>query len=269
MNAFDGKVVVVTGAAMGIGLGIAEGFAEEDASVVVVDIDAEAAEAAARTLSNNGHAQHLAIVADVSKADDVERLVRDTVKALGRVDVLVNNAGIQPALSNVKVEDLPEELWDRILDVNLKAHYLMARSCIPEMRKRGGGCIINIASTQGLQSQARVPAYAASKGGILSLTRQMALDYAKENIRVLAVCPGTVDTPLVRNAAIDSGLDPEEALKAWASGYPLLRVGTPMEVANVVVFLASEKASFMTGEYVCVDGGVMAMGGWAGSPADW
>ena len=181
----------------------------------------------------------------------------------------MNNAGIQPASSNVNVEDLREEVWDRILAVNLKAHYLMAKFCIPQFRRRGGGSIINIASVQALQSQKQVPAYAASKGGILSLTRQMALDYAKENIRVLAVCPGTIDTPLVRKAAKDAGEDPDKALRSWAAGYPIRRVGTPEEVANVVLFLASNKASFMTGEYVCVDGGIMALGGWAGSPADW
>ncbi len=268
MTEFDGKVAVVTGAATGIGRGIAEAFAVEGASVAVVDIDGDAARATTLELPSAGQT-HVAVSADVSDFDDAKRIVDATRDALGGIDVLVNNAGIQPPETNLNVEDLPEDAWDRILDVNLKAHYLMAKRCIPEIRKRGGGCIVNIASVQGLQSQSQVPAYAASKGGVLSLTRQMALDYAREGIHVLAVCPGTIDTRLVRTAAEASGQNPKQAMETWAAGIPMRRVGTPAEIGDVVVFLASEKASFMTGEYVCVDGGVMALGGWAGSPAEW
>ena len=154
-------------------------------------------------------------------------------------------------------------MWDRILDVNLKSHFLMAKYSIPEIRRRGGGAIINLASVQGLQSMPLVPAYAASKGGILSLTRQMALDYAPENIRVLAVCPGTIDTNMVRTmAALEPG-NVEDTLREWGKGHPIGRIGTGKDIANVVLFLASEKASLMTGEYVCVDGGFMALGAWA------
>jgi NAD(P)-dependent dehydrogenase (short-subunit alcohol dehydrogenase family) len=178
------------------------------------------------------------------------------------VDVLFNNVGIQPLESYTNVEDTTEDMWDRILDVNLKSYFLMSKYAIPEMRRRGGGAIINTAS--GLQSQSRVPAYAASKGGVLSLTRQMALDYATEHIRVLAVCPSTIDTEMVRAAAQLEPDGVESALRRFGKTHPIGRIGTGQDVANLVVFLASEKASFMTGEYVCVDGGYMALGAWAG-----
>ncbi len=268
MAEFEGKVAVVTGAAMGIGRGIAEAFLTEGASTVLADIDGAAARATAGEIAPDG-AGHLVVECDVAKIDDVRRLVDATTAKFGGLDIVVNNAGIQPPSSYLKVEDLPEEAWDRIIDVNLKAHYLTARFAIPEIRKRGGGSIINIASVQGIQSQSRVSAYAASKGGVLSLTRQLALDYAAEGIRVTAVCPGTIDTPLVKQAADGTGADLDEAKKTWGAVHPIGRIGQPAEVANVVLFLASDKASFMTGEYVCVDGGMMALGAWAGSPADW
>ncbi len=268
MAEFQGKVVIVTGAAMGIGRGIAEAFLAEGASTVLADIDGAAARATAGEIAPD-EASHLVVECDVAKIDDVSRLVQAATAKFGGLDIVVNNAGIQPPSSYLKVEDLPEDAWDRIIDVNLKAHYLTARFAIPQIRKRGGGSIVNIASVQGIQSQSRVSAYAASKGGVLSLTRQLALDYAAEGIRVTAVCPGTIDTPLVKQAADGTGANLEEAKKGWGAAHPMGRIGTPAEIANVVLFLASDRASFMTGEYVCVDGGMMALGAWAGSPADW
>ena len=159
-------------------------------------------------------------------------------------------------------------MWDRIIGVNLKSCFLMSKYAIPELRKRGGGVIINTASVQGLQSQPLVPPYAASKGGILSLTRQMSLDYAKDNIRVLAVCPGSIDTPMLRAAAGVVGGDPDEVVGQWGAAHPIGRVGTGQDIANAVLFLASDKASFMTGENVNVDGGYMALGAWATAARD-
>ena len=138
------------------------------------------------------------------------------------------------------------------------------KHAIPEMRCRGKGVVINNASVQGLQSMKLVPAYATSKGGVLSLTRQMAMDYASEGIRVLAICPGTIDTPMVRTSAAQEPGDIEETLQRYGRDHPMGRIGTGQDIANVVLFLASDKASFMTGEYVCVDGGYMALGAWAG-----
>ena len=262
MSAFDGKVVIVTGGAHGIGKATAIEFAREGASVVIADVNEEAGRAVVSDLSRLGPGG-LLIVADVAQIAECSRVVAETVETFGGVDVLFNNVGIQSPDSYRNVEDTPEDMWDRILDVNLKSYYLMSKFAIPEMRKRGGGAIINTASVQGLQSQKLVPAYAASKGGVLSLTRQMALDYAEENIRVLAVCPGTIDTEMVRNAAgLEQG-NPDEIIAEWGKGHPVGRVGLGLDVANVVLFLASDKASFMTGEHVNVDGGYMALGAWA------
>lgn len=261
MGTFDGKVVIVTGAASGIGKATALEFAREGANVTIADVDVEAGAAALSEVQRQGQ-KALFVDSDVTDASHCRRVVSETVTALGRVDILFNNVGIQAPDSYLNVEDTPEETWDRIIDVNLKSQYLMSKYAIPEMRERGGGAIINIASVQGLQSQPLVPAYAASKGGSLSLTRNMALDYAKENIRVLAINPGTIDTPLARAAAATFG-DPDELLNLWGGAHPLGRIGTPADIAKVALFLASDDAGFMTGESVCVDGGYMALGAWA------
>jgi len=263
MGTFSDKVVIVTGGGMGMGRGTALEFASEGAKVVVADVNAEAGRSVAARMGETP-GEGLFVEADVSKSADCQRVVRETIGAFGGVDVLFNNVGIQPPSSYVNVEETTEELWDRILDVNLKSYFLMAKYSIPEMRKRGGGVIVNNASVQGLQSMKGVPAYAASKGGVLSLTRQLAVEYAAENIRVLAICPGTIDTEMVRAAAAMEGGDVEETLRRFGESHPIGRIGTPQDIANVVLFLASDKASFMTGEYVCVDGGYMALGAWAG-----
>ncbi len=267
MGSFDGKVVIVTGAAWGIGRDTALEFAREGASVVIADVDKAAGKTVESQLRELGPGG-LFVEADVSQASACRRVVSETVAAFGAVDVLFNNVGIQPLDSYHNVEDTPEETWDRILDINLKSYYMMAKYAIPEIRKRGGGAIINTASVQGLQSQNLVPAYAASKGGILSLTRQMSLDYAAENIRVLAVNPGAIDTKMLRTSAEQAEANTDELIASWGKGHPLGRIGTGQDIANVVVFLASERASFMTGSYINVDGGFMAVGAWgsAGSP---
>jgi NAD(P)-dependent dehydrogenase (short-subunit alcohol dehydrogenase family) len=263
MGEFDDKIVIVTGGALGIGRAAAVAFAREGASVTVMDIDESAGNDAVKDIDATS-GRGLFVKADAGRSADCRRVVEETVGAFGGVDVLFNNVGIQPADSYRNAVDLAEETWDRIIDVNLKSRFLMAKYCIPEMRKRGGGVIVSTASVQGLQSMKGVPAYAASKGGDLSLTRQMALDFAAENIRVLSVNPGTIDTPLVRNAVAASGGDLQQSLSDYGRAHPLGRVGRAEEVAEVVLFLAGPKASFMTGESVTVDGGMMAMGAWAG-----
>jgi NAD(P)-dependent dehydrogenase (short-subunit alcohol dehydrogenase family) len=263
MGAYDGKIIIITGAALGIGRACAIEFAREGARVAIADINAEAGRSTLEAMAAVGPAGHL-VVGDVSQSSECQRVVNETVERFGGVDVLFNNVGIQPLTSYQNVEGTTEEMWDRILDVNLKSYFLMSKYAIPEIRRRGGGAIINTASVQGLQSQMKVPAYAASKGGVLSLTRQMALDYAAENIRVLAVCPGTIDTDMVRQSAAREPDGLEAALVRYGKAHPLGRIGTGLDIANAVLFLASDKASFMTGEYVCVDGGFMALGAWAG-----
>jgi NAD(P)-dependent dehydrogenase (short-subunit alcohol dehydrogenase family) len=264
MGEFDGRAVLVTGGALGIGKGIVEGFAREGAGVAIADIDADAARRLALEVDAAG-GRAIATIGDVSSAADAERMVAESVAALGRLDVLVNNAGIQPMDAYYRVEDTPEETWDRITGVNLKGMFLMSKYAIPRIREAGGGAVVNMASVQGLQSMPRVPSYAASKGGVLSLTRNMALDYAPEGIRVNAICPGTIDSEMVRVSARAEGGDIEATIKRYGSFHPLGRIGQPEDIAQAVLFLASERASFITGEQLTVDGGFMAQGAWATS----
>lgn len=256
------KVAIVSGGAHGIGEAAVLAFARDGYRVALADIDGEAGEQVTRrTRSLPGDV--IFIPADITRAADARDVVQKTVSAFGGVDVLFNNAGIQPPESYKNAEDLAEEVWDRVIDVNVKGCFLLCKYAIPAMRKRGGGVIVNNASVQGLQSQKLVPAYAASKGAVLSLTRNLALDYAEENIRVVAICPGSVDTPMLRAAAaLASPGNSADTLGEWGRKHPMGRIGRPEEIAEVVVFLASDKASFITGEYVCVDGGLMAKGQW-------
>jgi NAD(P)-dependent dehydrogenase (short-subunit alcohol dehydrogenase family) len=260
---FDGKVVIITGAANGMGRATALAFAHAGARVAIADLDDVAGHSTLEALrAAGGHG--LFVKADVAQGEACRRVVQETVDTFGGVDVLFNNVGIQPQASYGNVEATTEAIWDAIMGVNLRSYFLMAKYAIPELRRRGGGVIVNNASVQGLQSMKGVPAYAASKGGVLSLTRQLAVEYAAEGIRVLAICPGTIDTEMVRASARNEPDGLEAALARYGRSHPLGRIGTGADIANVVLFLASEKASFMTGEYVCVDGGYMALGAWAG-----
>jgi NAD(P)-dependent dehydrogenase (short-subunit alcohol dehydrogenase family) len=261
MGSLADKVVIVTGGARGIGEAAVLAFARDGYRVALADLDREAGEHVKHRSTSPGDV--LVIRADVSRAADAKEVVRQTVAAFGSVDVVFNNAGIQPPGSYKRAEHLDEAMWDRVMDVNVKGCFLLCKYAIPEMRRRRGGVIINNASVQGLQSQKMVPVYAASKGAVLSLTRNLAIDYAEENIRVVAVCPGSVDTPMLRaTATLASPNDPGGTLADWGRKHPLGRIARPEEIAEVVVFLASDKASFITGEYICVDGGLMAKGQW-------
>ncbi len=262
MERFDGKTVIVTGGALGIGGAISRAFARQGANVAVMDVNEEAGAALLKDI-DAADDRVLFVAADAGTDEGCRLTVEKTVAAFGGLDILINNVGIQPPASYVDAVELPEDLWDRILNVNLKSRFLMAKHGIPHMREAGGGVIISIASVQGLQSMNNVAAYAASKGGDLSLTRQLAIDFAPDNIRVLSVNPGTIDTPLVRASSGADRTELESALADYGRDHPIGRVGRPEEIASVVLFLAGDGASFMTGESVSVDGGLMAKGAWA------
>ncbi len=252
---FTNKVVVITGAGSGIGRTTALAFAREGASVVIGDIDEVAgAETARQILEAAGFAT--AVTCDVRKPDDVQGLIARAVADFGGVDVLYNNAGV---VRYGTVEELSVEDWDFQIDVNLKGTFLTCKHAIPEMRKRGGGAIVNTASVQAFASQKTVPAYAASKGGVVSLTTTIALDHADDNIRCNCIAPGTIRTPMVDQAADTFGPeDHEGTIAAWGRLHPLGRVGKPEEVANLVLFLASDEAAFCTGGAYRVDGGLLS-----------
>lgn len=261
---FSGRSVLVTGGALGIGRGIVDSFVAVGASVAIADIDSDAAVRAADQVTEGSPGRAIATIGDVSVAADAARMVHETIAAFGRLDVLVNNAGIAPLDWYARLEDISEERWDRTLDVNLKSMFLMSRAAIPHLRAAGGGTIINLASVQGLQSMPRVGAYAASKGGVLSLTRAIAMDYAHEGIRCVAICPGTIDSEMVRAIARADGGNVDENVLRYGAAHPIGRIGTPTDIGAAAVFLASDGASFITGEHLNVDGGFMALGSWSG-----
>ncbi len=251
---FQDKVVIITGSASGIGRASALAFAREGAQVLIADIDAEATARLVEGIRSwGGTAQ--GIIGDVTREADAARIANETVSSFGGIDVLINNVGIQ---THGTVESTTLEAWNTTLAVNLTSVYLMSHFVVPEMRRRGGGAIVNMASIQGLACEPNVAAYAASKGGVIALTRTMALDYANENIRVNSVCPGWVDTPLLHASAQASGQQADTVLQQRSSMKPMGRFGSPEEIAQVVLFLASPRASFVTGAAYTVDGGLSA-----------
>ena len=244
----QGKVAIVTGAGTGIGRAISFLFAREGAKVAVADIDVGAAEATVAEIAETG-VSALAIEADVTEAAGVENMMRATVTTYGHLDVLINNAGVG---TDGDVVELPEKEWQRILDVNLKGVFLCCKYAIPAMKKSGGGSIVNIASTAAFVGGSVSCVYPASKAGVVALSKSTALRYAHNNIRVNCVCPGHVDTALTYT------LKDPEVKAALIRKYPLGRLGAPEEIANAVLFIASDEASFITGTELIVDGGYTA-----------
>jgi NAD(P)-dependent dehydrogenase (short-subunit alcohol dehydrogenase family) len=246
-----GKVALVTGASSGIGRASALAFGREGAKVVVADIVAEGGEETVSLIKKAG-GEALFVRAEVSKAAEVAALINTAVATYGRLDCAHNNAGIEGAAATTV--ECTEENWDRIIAINLKGVWLCMKYEIPQMLKQGGGAIVNTASGAGLVGVPRSGGYVASKHGVVGLTKTAALEYAKLGIRVNAVCPGPIDTPMLQRIG---SRRPQIVEKIAAAG-PMRRLGKPEEIAEAVVWLCSEAASFVTGQAMPVDGGYMA-----------
>src|SRR5262245_14795393 len=248
---FNGKVAVVTGAGAGMGAAVARRLAAEGASVAAFDRDGAAAAAIAKEVGGEP------FEVDIRRSAAVAAAVEAVIERFGGLDVLVNVAGV---VRYGEVPDFDEDEWDLVLDTNLKGTYLTAKYAIPAMRARGGGAIVNFASVQAFASQPLVAAYSASKGAVVAMTRTLALDHAKDNIRVNCVCPGSVETPMLRYGAqqLDANRDPADVMKEWGGLHPIGRLIQPEDVAGLVAFLASDDAAVITGAPHLVDGGLLS-----------
>lgn len=246
-----GKVALITGAASGIGRAVAVRFAQEGARVAVADWNASGGEETVRLVANSG-GESIFVEVDVSSEDDVKRMVQATISAYGRIDILCNNAAIQVFGT---IPETPVADWHRVMDVNLKGVYLGCKYVIPHMVEQGGGSIVNTSSALGIVGDPDLPAYGATKGGILAMTAAMAQAHGRQNIRVNSICPGDVATPLVMEY-FEHQPDPEGARQRVEGEYALGRIAQPEEIANVALFLASDESSFVTGTYILVDGGL-------------
>ncbi|MGH9838336.1 MAG: SDR family NAD(P)-dependent oxidoreductase [Blastocatellia bacterium] len=257
MTRYDNFICLVTGGASGIGLATAQLLHQRGASVAIVDSNADAGRAALD--SPGGDKRAIFFHADLAIESEAERVVAETVQTFGSLNAVVNSAGIQ-RYGNAEQTSL--DLWREVLDVNLTAAFLVSRAAIPQLRSNGGGSIVNVGSVQSHVSQRGATAYVTSKHALLGLTRSMAVDYAAERIRVNCVCPGTVDTPMFR-WTMSRDPNPVSVLQACEAMHPAGRIAQPAEVAEVIAFLLTDAASFVTGTAMDVDGGLLALVGGA------
>lgn len=247
----NGKVAFITGAATGIGRATAVAFAKAGAAVAVVDTNTDAALLTAKMVNEAGVRSRF-FKCDVSQSDEVKKAVEDAVKEFGRIDFAFNNAGIEGAQG--MTPDCTEENWNKVIDVNLKGVWLCMKYQIPQMLKQGGGSIINCSSIAGLVGFPGIPAYVASKHAVIGLTKTAALEYAKSNIRVNAICPGVIETPMIDRFAHGEA----QIRKQLADGEPVGRMGQPEEIASAALWLGTSDSSFVTGHSLVVDGGWVA-----------
>ncbi|KAF6602704.1 dihydroanticapsin 7-dehydrogenase [Bacillus velezensis] len=252
MNLTD-KTVLITGGASGIGYAAVQAFLNQEANVIVADIDEAQGEAMIR--KENNDRLHF-VRTDITDEPACQNAIRSAVDKFGGLDVLINNAGIEIV---APIHEMELSDWEKVLNVNLTGMFLMSKHALKYMLKSGKGNIINTCSVGGVVAWPDIPAYNASKGGVLQLTRSMAVDYAKHNIRVNCVCPGIIDTPLNEKSFLENNEGTlEEIKKEKAKVNPLLRLGKPEEIANVMLFLASDLSSYMTGSAITADGGYTA-----------
>ncbi|HEV2439817.1 MAG TPA: glucose 1-dehydrogenase [bacterium] len=247
----DGKVVLITGAGSGMGRLAAQVFAREGARAVLADVSQDAGEAAAAEVARAG-GEAVFVPADVSRERDVQTLVRRGIEAFGRLDVLYNNAGIFPA-DDGSVVDVTEEVWDRVMAVNLKGIYLCCKHALPELLRAGGGSIVNVASFVALVG-CTVPqdAYTASKGGVIALTKSLAVQFGPKHVRTNAIAPGPIETPLLMSWLLTNPAEKKKRLDRIPAG----RFGHPEDIVNMALYLASDEAAWVNGAVMVVDGGI-------------
>jgi len=252
-KSLQGRVALITGGASGIGRATALVFTRAGAEVSIADLNETAGEALLQEIREKG-GKAVFETADVTQVADCKRVVDRVLREFGGIHILFNNVGI---IRRASVTELSEEDWDRVMDVNVKSIFVMSRLVIPIMARAGGGAIINTASGWGLSGGSKAAVYCASKGAVVLLTKAMAVDHGPQNIRVNCICPGDTDTAMLRNEAEQLG-EPTERFLAAAARRPLGRVGTPEEIAQAALYLASDASSFVTGTALVVDGGGLA-----------
>jgi len=248
------KIAIITGAGSGIGRATAKLFAREGAKVVASDIFTEGCQETINMIKSSG-GEAIMVKADVSRADQVQAMVNATLEAFGQINILFNNAGIE---LSALITETSEEDWDRIMNTNLKGIFLCSKYTIPEMIKVGGGSIVNTASIAGLVGFNNLGAYNASKGGVVILTKNMAIDYAHYNIRVNCICPGAIETSMMERILEMWGGNIEAIKQQFVALHPIGRLGKPEDIAYAALYLASDESSFVTGSALVVDGGYTA-----------